>query len=79
MPLVIKKIGGELLTHLEDFIPIINISSNVQTGDYINFENKIFFFQNYSNVTILSNQQRQLLYGLKNSYNLPIINLQISY
>jgi hypothetical protein len=80
MPQLLKKIEATSFDALSgDAILIKSVSGEIQEEDFINMGGFVAYLQNLSRTEETSALTKPLLYGLKNSKNLPIINLNINY
>ena len=80
MPQLLKKIEATSFDALSsDAILIKSVSGEVQQEDYINMGGFVAYLQDLTKTEETSVLTKPLLYGLKNSKNLKIINLNINY
>lgn len=80
MPILIKKISGEILKNVSDSVLYVStISGEIQREDYINLNGFIGYTQNLSKTEETYGLIEPLSFGLKNAYNNTIVTLEISY
>jgi len=80
MPKLIKNIRADVLDYFTgNLYYVTTLSAVVQTEDYININGFIAYLQNFKRVEFLEYFNKPLNFGLKNQYNQPTINLEISY
>lgn len=80
MPQLIKKIEGVIFDNpIGDVKNITNITGQVQYDDYINLNGHIAFLQNLSKVQDSYMLISPVNFGLKNTFNLEIQTIEISY
>ena len=80
MPQLIKDISGEILSFPVGEIKFLNnINGEIKFEDYIYLNGFIAYLQNFSKVEKISDIELPIPFGLKNQYNKPIIQLEISY
>jgi hypothetical protein len=75
-----KKIEGEIFDNpFGDVKCIKSIEGQIQEEDYINLNGFVGFLQNLSKVEDTSSLLIPTNFGLKNTYNVPMITLEIDY
>lgn len=80
MPQLLKKVEGEIFNFTIGDIKFNNqIVGQVQDDDYINMNGFIAFLQNLSKVEDTYLLHKSMGFGLKNSFNLEIKKIEISY
>jgi len=80
MPQLIKKIEASIVEDLTG--PVILVKSfigEVQEEDYINLGGLVAYLQDFTKSDFTSALIKPLLYGLPNTYNLPVTTLNIDY
>ena len=80
MPQLLKSIQGNVVENIMgDVNYVIGVSGEAQREDYINLNGFVAYLQNFSRVRTLTELQTPLEFGLKNTYNVEINTLEISY
>lgn len=80
MPKLIKNITADVLPfYTTDLSYVTRLTASVQTEDYINLNGFIAYLQNFKEVGLLEYLDKPLMFGLKNSYRIPTITIEISY
>ena len=80
MPKLLKSIQGNIVENIMgDVNYVIGVSGEAQLEDYINLNGFVAYLQNFSRVRSLTELQTPLEFGLKNTYNVEMSTLEISY
>jgi len=80
MPQLLKNIQGSIVENIMgDINYVIGVSGEIQREDYINLNGFVAYLQNFSRVMSLTEMQVPSEFGLKNTYNVEINTLEISY
>ena len=80
MPQLLKSIQGNIVENIMgDVNYVIGVSGEAQLEDYINLNGFVAYLQNFSRVRTLTELQTPLEFGLKNTYNIEMSTLEISY
>jgi hypothetical protein len=78
MPILVKKIEGEILDNIEcGVIYIKSIHCDAKKSDYINIPGFIGYLQDFINVESITPLDKPIKFGLSN--NSEIITLEINY
>ena len=80
MPQLLKNIKGSIVENIMgDINYVIGVSGEIQREDYINLNGFVAYLQNFTRVMSLTEMQVPSEFGLKNTYNVEINTLEISY
>lgn len=80
MPKLITNIQGEFFeSPIGETVLFKKITGEVQEEDYINLNGYIAYLQNLSKVQDTFLLLKPANFGLKNNFNLSIINIEIDY
>jgi hypothetical protein len=80
MPQLLKKVEGEILTHvIGDVRFVTSVSGQIQQEDFINLNGFVAYLQNLSRTEFTSALLKPMEFGLKNENNIATITLDISY
>ena len=80
MPILIKKIQGEILTNIIDNVCYVSsVSGEIQREDYINLNGFTAYLQNLSRAEETAALIIPTLFGLTNQFNTKINTLEINY
>jgi hypothetical protein len=80
MPQLLKSIQGNIVENIMgDINYVIGVSGEIQREDYINLNGFVAYLQNFTRVMSLTEMQVPSEFGLKNTYNVEINTLEISY
>jgi hypothetical protein len=80
MPQLLKKVEGEILTHvIGDARFVTSVSGQIQQEDFINLNGFVAYLQNLSRTEFTSALLKPMEFGLKNENNIATITLDISY
>jgi hypothetical protein len=80
MPQLLKNIQGSIVENIMgDINYVIGVSGEIQREDYINLNGFVAYLQNFTRVMSLTEMQVPSEFGLKNTYNVEINTLEISY
>jgi hypothetical protein len=77
---LINKVQGQIYTVFTGNIDnLYSISGEIQQEDFIDLNGFVAYLQNFTRVYSLENLQNPINFGLKNSYNIPMVTLEINY
>jgi hypothetical protein len=80
MPQLLKKVEGEILTHvIGDVRFVTSVSGQIQQEDFINLNGFVAYLQNLSRTEFTAALLKPMEFGLKNENNIETITLDISY
>jgi hypothetical protein len=80
MPQLLKKVEGEILTHvIGDVRFVTSVSGQIQQEDFINLNGFVAYLQNLSRTEFTAALIKPMEFGLKNENNIETITLDISY
>ena len=80
MPILIKNVQGELYDQpIGDIIYVSNVTGEIQSEDYINMNGLIAYLQNFTKIETTQELSKPFGFGLKNTYNITIVTLEIDY
>lgn len=80
MPILIQNIKGEILTNISDSVRYFStVKGEIQREDYINLNGLVAYTQNLSRTEETYGLNKPINFGLIDTYNKPVITLEINY
>lgn len=80
MPQLIISVTSNILDNFSTSVILFNsVTAQVQQEDYINLNGFTAYLQNFSKIEFTQTLQKPLTFGLVNTYNVPMVTLNISY
>lgn len=80
MPTLIKSIEAKFYdNHNTNIRYVKSLTSNLQKEDYINIYGLEAYLQNFSKTEQTYLLETPIEFGLKNQYNIPLVNITIDY
>lgn len=77
---LINNIEGKIHTvTYGDTYAYKSISGEMQQEDFINLNGFVAYLQNFTRIETTENLNNPMNFGLKNSYNIPMITLETTY